>query len=89
MTPGWPTSPLLEKLRNKEKVPSNWQGIWTDRDDKSLQYADAIEARKSSASARELNKAKKELDRIVHKHTQEAVDLRRRFLQAHGRFRGE
>lgn len=81
MTPGWPTSLLLEKLQNKEGIP-NCEGIWTDRDDKSLRYADAIEARQSSASTRELNKAKKEHDRIVHKHTQEAVDLRRRFLQA-------
>ncbi|EFY91307.1 transcription factor Rap1, putative [Metarhizium acridum CQMa 102] len=82
MTPGWPMISLLEKLQNEEGVPSNYEGIWTDRDDKSLRYADAIEARKSSASTRELNKAKKELDRIVHKHTQEAVDLRRRFLRA-------
>ncbi|KAF5134620.1 hypothetical protein E5D57_005255 [Metarhizium anisopliae] len=82
MTPGWPMTSLLEKLHNKEGVPSNYEGIWTDRDDKSLRYADAIEARKSSASTRELNKAKKELDRIVRKHTQEAVDLRRRFLRA-------
>lgn len=82
MTPGWPMTSLLEKLQNKEGVPSNYEGIWTDRDDKSLRYADAIEARKSSASTRELNKAKKELDRIVRKHTQEAVDLRRRFLRA-------
>ncbi|TWU73024.1 hypothetical protein ED733_000737 [Metarhizium rileyi] len=85
MTPGWPTSLLLEMLSNKEGVPSNYEGIWTDRDDKSLRYADAIEARKFSASTRELNKAKKELDRIVHKHTPEAVDLRRRFLQAQAR----
>ncbi|KID77924.1 Homeodomain-like protein, partial [Metarhizium brunneum ARSEF 3297] len=82
MTPGWPMTSLLEKLHNKEGVPSNYEGIWTDRDDKSLRYADAIEARKSSASTRELNKAKRELDRIVRKHTQEAVDLRRRFLRA-------
>lgn len=82
MTPGWPTSLLLEKLQNKEGVPTNYEGIWTDRDDKSLQYADKIKAHESTASTRERNKAKKELDRIVHKHTQEAVDLRRKFLQA-------
>lgn len=85
MTPGWPTSLLLEMLQKKEGVPSNCEGIWTDRDDKSLRYADAVEARKSSASTREVNKAKKEHDRIVHKHTQEAVDLRRRFLRAQER----
>ncbi|KHN99099.1 Homeodomain-related protein [Metarhizium album ARSEF 1941] len=88
MTPGWPTSLLLEMLKNKQDVPSNYEGIWTDRDDQSLRYADAVKARrKSSASTRALNKAEKELDRIVHKHTQEAVDLRRRFLRAQASMR--
>lgn len=82
MTPGWPASYVMERLKAKEGVPTNIEGVWTDRDDKSLRYADAVETRKATANTRELNKAKKELDRIVHKHTQERVDLRRQFLEA-------
>ncbi|KAG5985372.1 hypothetical protein E4U54_006034, partial [Claviceps lovelessii] len=85
LRPGWPATLLMERLQKKEKIPSNVEGIWTDRDDKSLRYADSVRARWATATPREKDKAKRELDRLINKHTEEDVDLRRRFFAATAR----
>ncbi|KAK2603504.1 hypothetical protein QQS21_004273 [Conoideocrella luteorostrata] len=82
LTPGWPATLLFDMLKSKQGIPQNMEGVWTDRDDKSLRYAGYVESRKSTANTRERNKAKKELDRIVHKHGEAGVELRRRYLAA-------
>ncbi|KAG6010914.1 hypothetical protein E4U21_002584 [Claviceps maximensis] len=85
LRPGWPATFLMERLKNNEKIPSNVEGIWTDRDDQSLRFADHVRARWQGATQREKDKAKKELDRLIKKHTEEDVDLRRRFFLAQAR----
>ncbi|KAG6021119.1 hypothetical protein E4U41_002611 [Claviceps citrina] len=80
LRPGWPASHLMELLSKKEKMPPNMEGVWTDRDDKGLRYADHVRARWATATPRERSKADKELAWLVHKHSQEDVDLRRRFF---------
>lgn len=80
LTPGWPASEVMERLQAKQGVPDDIEGVWTDGDDERLRFADAVAARKSSATAKELRKAKRELTRVVDKHTQRGVDLRRQFL---------
>ncbi|KAG5981555.1 hypothetical protein E4U55_002836 [Claviceps digitariae] len=85
LRPGWPATFLMERLKNNEKIPSNVEGIWTDRDDKSLRYADSVRARWATATTPEKDKAKKVLDRLINKHTEEDVDLRRRFFAAQAR----
>ncbi|GAB0135811.1 hypothetical protein EsDP_00004136 [Epichloe bromicola] len=87
MRPGWPACYLMELLKEKEEVPSNIEGLWTDRDDKSLRYVDSIYAKWEKAETRERNKAKRELDGLVNKHTMEEVDLRRRFFASQARER--
>lgn len=87
MRPGWPACHLMELLKEKGEVPSNIEGLWTDRDDKSLRYVDSIYAKWEKAETRERNKAKRELDGLVNKHTMEEVDLRRRFFASQARKR--
>ncbi|KAG5918926.1 hypothetical protein E4U42_006700 [Claviceps africana] len=85
LRPGWPATLLMERLQQKEEVPSNVEGIWTDRDDGWLHYADSVRAREATATPREKGRANKKLERLVNKHTQEEVDLRRRFFAAGAR----
>ena len=83
MTPGWPATMLMDRLKAKEGVPSNCEGIWTNRDDHKLRYADEVLSGDGDApTEKQLRKAQRHLDRITHKHGEERVNLRRQFLLA-------
>ncbi|KND88159.1 Telomeric repeat-binding factor 2-interacting protein 1 [Tolypocladium ophioglossoides CBS 100239] len=89
MTPGGLAALVMQSLKDGSGVPSHHEGIWTDRDDKSLRLVDAIQAEEPSVEPRERRKAKKEFDRLVAKHGLDQMELRRQFLGAEAAARND
>ncbi|KAG5974270.1 hypothetical protein E4U58_003247 [Claviceps cyperi] len=81
LQPGWQAEHLMELLSKNEEVPANIKGVWTARDDVGLRWADCMRARGSRATEVQRTKAKKELEWLVHKHTEEGIDLRRWYFE--------
>ncbi|KAM0251275.1 hypothetical protein ACHAQJ_008266 [Trichoderma viride] len=87
MTPGILMEVVLESLSKGEGIPAYDEGIWTDRDDSQLRYIDRIgdlelTLEDSSDWRRRKGKAQKMLDRLLYKHTEPGVKLRKKFLRA-------
>lgn len=85
MTPGWPASYAMQNLQNGDGMPSNAEGIWTDRDDEALRLVNGTDLNKEPASKQEtlfINKIKRKVKRLLEKHGQAKMDLRTRFLAA-------
>ncbi|KAG6179412.1 hypothetical protein E4U10_007887 [Claviceps purpurea] len=79
--PGPNAEHLMELLSKNEEVPHEMRGVWTDRDDMGLRWADSVRAGGLGATESQKTSAKKELERLVHKHTEEGTDLRRRYFE--------
>ena len=78
-------SHVMQCLKDGQGVPSHYEGIWTDRDDKSLRLVDSVDPQHepvTSEEQRQMRRAKKESDRIMKKHGVERMEDRRRFLAA-------
>ncbi|KAH7312354.1 TRF2-interacting telomeric protein/Rap1 C terminal domain-containing protein [Stachybotrys elegans] len=88
MTPGGLAALVMQSLKDKNGIPPNYEGVWTDNDDKGLRLVMTTDTNASPASeegeSRRVRKAKKELVRLVDKHGEKAVELRKRFLEASG-----
>ncbi|RFU81688.1 transcription factor rap1 [Trichoderma arundinaceum] len=87
MTPGILMEVVLQSLQNGEGIPAYDEGIWTDRDDAHLRYIARIgnlelTLEDSANLRRRKEKAQKMLDRLLYKHTEPRVKLRRKFLRA-------
>ena len=86
LTPGGLASHVMESIISKQGIPTHHEGVWTDRDDRSLRIVDAIgEMGRDAADAEEhqaLRKANREWKRLVNKHGEAAADLRRQYLRA-------
>ncbi|KAG6284495.1 hypothetical protein E4U09_007853 [Claviceps aff. purpurea] len=79
--PGPNAERLMELLSKNEEVPHEMRGVWTDRDDMGLRWADCVRAGGLGATESQKTSAKKELEWLVHKHTEEETDLRRRYFE--------
>ncbi|KAL7946535.1 TRF2-interacting telomeric protein/Rap1 C terminal domain-containing protein [Trichoderma barbatum] len=87
MTPGEAMDAVLASLRDGEGIPSNHEGIWTDRDDARLKYVIRVGNLELSPQddgdvRRRKEKAQKMLDRLLYKHEEPRVKLRRKFHKA-------
>lgn len=87
MTPGEAMEAVLASLRDGQGIPPNHEGIWTDRDDAQLKYVvrvgDLRRAPDDNGDARRRKeKARKMLDRLLFKHDEPRVKLRRKFHRA-------
>ncbi|PNP51557.1 hypothetical protein THARTR1_07813 [Trichoderma harzianum] len=87
MTPGEAMEAVLTSLRDGQGIPPNHEGIWTDRDDAQLKYVVRVgDLRRSeednSDTRRRKEKARKMLDRLLFKHDEPRVKLRRKFHRA-------
>ncbi|EHK24955.1 uncharacterized protein TRIVIDRAFT_208667 [Trichoderma virens Gv29-8] len=87
MTPGEAMEAVLTSLRDGQGIPSNHEGIWTDRDDAQLKYVVRVgDLRRASGDSgdtrRRKEKAQKMLDRLLFKHDEFRVKLRRKFHRA-------
>ncbi|POR38302.1 Telomeric repeat-binding factor 2-interacting protein 1 [Tolypocladium paradoxum] len=82
MTPGGLAALVMQSLEDGDGVPTHHEGVWTDRDDKSLRLVDSIQAEGESVEPKQRRRAKKEFDRLVAKHGLDRIELRRRFLDA-------
>ncbi|EGR46849.1 uncharacterized protein TRIREDRAFT_109512 [Trichoderma reesei QM6a] len=86
MTPGEVMDIVIESLRAGRGVPDNYEGIWTDRDDSQLRYVVRVGGLErmpgdDPEGRRRKEKAQKMLDRLLHKHGEARVELRRKFLR--------
>ncbi|PFH62399.1 hypothetical protein XA68_13838 [Ophiocordyceps unilateralis] len=81
MRPGGAAAHTMQSLKEGKGIPTNVENAWTKRDDRDLLWADSVKAREASASVAELKKAGEKHERLDHKHRQENLELRRRFLK--------
>ncbi|KAF3072240.1 hypothetical protein CFAM422_005641 [Trichoderma lentiforme] len=87
MTPGEAMEAVLTSLRDGQGIPPNHEGIWTDRDDAQLKYVVRVgDLRRADEdngdTRRRKEKARKMLDRLLFKHDESRVKLRRKFHRA-------
>ncbi|KAL7956862.1 TRF2-interacting telomeric protein/Rap1 C terminal domain-containing protein [Trichoderma compactum] len=87
MTPGEAMEAVLASLRDGQGIPSNHEGIWTDRDDAQLKYVVRVGDLRGAPddngdTRRRKEKARKMLDRLLFKHGESRVKLRRKFHRA-------
>ncbi|KAL7913257.1 TRF2-interacting telomeric protein/Rap1 C terminal domain-containing protein [Trichoderma velutinum] len=87
MTPGEAMEAVLASLRDGQGIPPNHEGIWTDRDDAQLKYVVRVGDLRRAAddngdTRRRKEKARKMLDRLLFKHDESRVKLRRKFHRA-------
>ncbi|KAG6125876.1 hypothetical protein E4U12_006925 [Claviceps purpurea] len=82
LRPGRRAEHLMELLSMNEEVPFDIGGVWTDRDDLGLRWADCALARESCATEFMKARAKEQLECLVRKHTEKEIDLRRRYLES-------
>lgn len=97
MTPGGQAAETMESLRQGKGIPTNYEGVWTERDDKGVEMVDAVEkelgetlyvAKGSNFNAKgkgtldRRGKARKEKARLMDKHGEERMKTRLRFLEA-------
>ncbi|KAH6610620.1 transcription factor rap1 [Trichoderma cornu-damae] len=86
MTPGILMEAVLQSLRKGEGIPALDQGIWTDHDDAQLRYVDRIGnlelmLEDTGDTRRRKKKAQNMLDKLLYKHTEPRVELRKKFLR--------
>ncbi|KAI5467708.1 TRF2-interacting telomeric protein/Rap1 C terminal domain-containing protein [Mariannaea sp. PMI_226] len=87
LTPGSLAELVMGKLQKGEEIPSHHEGIWTDRDDDELIRLNAVDLRQEPVGELEkqkYRKARKALKRLVYKHGEEGMELRKTFLEAQG-----
>ncbi|KAI1859099.1 hypothetical protein JX265_010576 [Neoarthrinium moseri] len=68
---------LMQMLKDGESMPTNWEGVWSPRDDESLLRIDAADA---AGDEKEARKRQRALDRLLDKHGEERITLRRKWL---------
>ncbi|RYP64657.1 hypothetical protein DL771_008670 [Monosporascus sp. 5C6A] len=74
-------SQIMEMLRKGESFPSNWRGVWTQKDDEMLT---AVYAESEPQDAKGKRKREKQREKLERKHTQRGMDMRVKFLDATG-----
>jgi hypothetical protein len=88
MTPGGLAAHVMQSLQNKEGVPPNCEGVWTDRDDRGLLMVSSSgllgETSSSDKGSGQSRRVKREWDRLVDKHGLERIELRKMFLDVDG-----
>ncbi|RYP90493.1 hypothetical protein DL770_003404 [Monosporascus sp. CRB-9-2] len=72
-------SQIMEMLKKGESFPSNWQGVWTQKDDEMLR---AVYADSEPQDAKEKRKREKQREKLERKHTRKGMDMRVKFLDA-------
>ncbi|ORY61397.1 uncharacterized protein BCR38DRAFT_411274 [Pseudomassariella vexata] len=68
---------VMENLKKGNGLPTNWEGVWTERDDESLRLIDSVEPAKDQKEAK---KRQKETKRLLTKHGEAHIALRRKWL---------
>jgi hypothetical protein len=86
LTPGGTAAHVMESLRSGQGLPQNYEGVWTDRDDRSLRLVvsagDLDRNVMDAQESRMLKKARRERARLLHKHREERMNVRKAFLEA-------
>ncbi|KAH8666585.1 hypothetical protein BX600DRAFT_497372 [Xylariales sp. PMI_506] len=73
---------IMEMLKHGESIPTNWEGVWSTRDDASLTMIDSAEPPKDEREARKRRSA---AERLANKHGEERMELRRKWLTTKAR----
>ncbi|KAF3018537.1 hypothetical protein E8E14_012152 [Neopestalotiopsis sp. 37M] len=68
---------VMQFLKNGNAMPTNWEGVWTPRDDEALILIDSPGQPRDD---REIRKRAKAADRLVTKHGEQRMELRRKWL---------
>ncbi|RYP09185.1 hypothetical protein DL764_001456 [Monosporascus ibericus] len=74
-------SQIMERLKKGEGFPSNWRGVWTQKDDQMLT---AVYAHSEPQDAKEKRKREKQREKLERKHTCKGMDMRVKFLGVTG-----
>lgn len=74
-------SQLMEMLKRGESLPTNWRGVWTQKDDETLR---AISTEDQPQNAKEKRKRDRQMEKLEKKHTREGMDTRAKFLETPG-----
>ncbi|RGP79604.1 hypothetical protein FLONG3_2352 [Fusarium longipes] len=85
LTPGKLALLVMKHLSEGRDVPSRHEGIWTDRDDKDLEFASSVDFDHSPVNDMEEQEqalAQKAHNRLVRKHGKQRFELRKAFLEA-------
>jgi hypothetical protein len=76
---------VMESLMKSKGIPPNYEGVWTNRDDKDLVFLNSVDLThlaKSTAEQDEKRKAVKERKRLENKHGWKRMQERKQFLAA-------
>lgn len=68
---------VMQHLRDGNTMPTNWEGVWSPRDDENLMLIDSPGQPRDDREARKRGKA---ADRLVTKHGEQRMELRRKWL---------
>ncbi|ETS78114.1 hypothetical protein PFICI_10176 [Pestalotiopsis fici W106-1] len=68
---------IMQFLKDGNAMPTNWEGVWTPRDDENLILIDSPGQPRDD---REIRKRAKAADRLVTKHGEQRMELRRKWL---------
>lgn len=70
MTPGGQAAAVMQELRDGHGIPTNWEGVWIQRDDDGLCLVDSIDISMDASKTEDaqVKKARREWKRLVNKH---------------------
>ncbi|KAK6193015.1 hypothetical protein LQW54_012899 [Pestalotiopsis sp. IQ-011] len=68
---------VMQHLRDGNTMPTNWEGVWSPRDDENLMLIDSPGQPRDDREARKRGKA---ANRLVTKHGEQRMELRRKWL---------
>ncbi|KAE9581466.1 hypothetical protein CGCF415_v007405 [Colletotrichum fructicola] len=77
---------VLKHMKQHKSIPRDWEGVWTEEDDRRLKRIDRKISESKNDSER--TKLKKSWDFLVRKHTQKRIEQRREFLDYLGEAEG-
>lgn len=68
---------VMQHLKEGNTMPTNWEGVWSPRDDENLMLIDSPGQPRDDREARKRGKA---ANRLVTKHGEQRMELRRKWL---------
>jgi hypothetical protein len=81
ITPGPLATIVMDCVRQREPIPDNYEGIWTDKDDISLRRINELNMPIRLSESRAKTQMQREINRLLVKHGKQGVELRALFLR--------
>lgn len=68
---------IMQYLKDGNPMPTNWEGVWSPRDDESLRLINSANPPNDEQEARKRRKA---AARLKNKHGDDRIELRKKWL---------